>query len=41
MVLNDLIPSLTDCAREAVNDTHLHFNNRVDGAKDKVGVDCD
>ena len=37
MMLNDLIPSPIDCAREAVNDPCLHFNNRADGVKDKVG----
>ena len=37
MLLNDLIPSPIDCAREAVNDSCLHLNNRVDGVKDKVG----
>ena len=37
MVLNDLIPSLIDYAREVVNDLHSHFSNRVDGLEDKVG----
>ena len=37
MVLNYLIPSPTDCTREAVNDPCLHLNNRADGVKNKVG----
>ena len=37
MVLDDLIPSLIYCVREAVNDPHSHLDNRVNGVKDKVG----
>ena len=37
MVLNNLILSLIDCKRDAINDPHLHFNNRADGAEEKVG----
>ena len=37
MILNDLIPLPIDCAKEAVNDFHLHFDNRVDGVENEVG----
>ena len=37
VALNNLILSQTDCAREAVNNPHLYFDNRADGVKDKVG----
>ena len=37
MVLTDLIPSLIDHGREAVNDPCSHFDNRMDGVNDKVG----
>ena len=36
MILNDLILSLTDCTREAVNDPCLHFDNRTDSVENKV-----
>ena len=31
VILNDLISSLIDHAREAANDPRSHFNNRVNG----------
>ena len=37
MILNDLIPSLIDCAREAVNDPCSHFDNRMDDVENKIG----
>ena len=37
MILKDLISLSTDCAREAVNDCHLHFDNGVDDIKNEVG----
>ena len=36
MILNDLILSPVDCAIEAVNDPHLHFDNKADGVEGKV-----
>ena len=37
MILNDLISHLINCAREAVNDFRLHFDNRTDGIKNEIG----
>ena len=37
MILNDLIPSPKDRAREAVNDPCSHLDNRADGVKNEVG----
>ena len=37
MIVNDLISSLINCARDAVNDFHLHFDNRADGVKNEIG----
>ena len=37
MLLNNLILSPIDCARDAVNDPLSHPDNRADGVEDKVG----
>ena len=37
MIMNDLILPPINCAREAVNDFDLHFDNRVDDVENKVG----
>ena len=37
MILNDLILSLIDCAREAANSPHSHLDNRADGVENGVG----
>ena len=37
VVLNNLILSPTDCARESVNDFRLHYDNRADGVENEVG----
>ena len=37
LLVNNLIPSPIDCAREAVTTPYSHFDNREDGVKDKVG----
>ena len=36
MILNGLILSSIDCAREAVNDPHSHLDNRADDVENKV-----
>ena len=37
MILSDLISSQINCARKAVNDFHLHLNNRADDVENEVG----
>ena len=37
MILNDLISSLINCERKAVNDFRLHFDNGTDGIENEAG----
>ena len=36
MILSDLISAPINCAKEAANDFHWHFDNRADGIENEV-----